>query len=136
MKRFLVYFSATILLLIPCYIYYRYNPDNPNWLAKCSFHEYTSYNCPGCGGQRAIHYLLHGEILQALHHNLIFTLGLPFLLYLYFLVVDVYILKDKKLLRSFMYSPKFGFSVVAVIILFLVLRNIPFFPFTYLAPPV
>ncbi len=39
----------------------------------------TGWDCPGCGSQRAIHALLHGELRQAFFHNPLMTLSLPYL---------------------------------------------------------
>jgi len=37
----------------------------------CTFHWLTGLYCPGCGGQRALHALLHGRIAEALRCNLL-----------------------------------------------------------------
>jgi chromate transport protein ChrA len=101
---------------------------------KCSFKALTGLDCAGCGGQRAFHFLLHGEFLQALRYNfLIFFL--PFFLYLIYVIVEVYIFKDKKYLSGFMFSNKLGIMVIVVVLAYTVLRNIPYEPFIYLAPP-
>lgn len=35
----------------------------------CIWHEATGTHCPGCGITRALHDLLHGRVLAALDHN-------------------------------------------------------------------
>ncbi len=35
----------------------------------CTFHQLTGLDCPGCGSLRAMHQLLHGHFLSALHFN-------------------------------------------------------------------
>lgn len=43
----------------------------------CLFHRWTGLDCPGCGGLRAAHALLHGRIVDAMHFNLLLVLSLP-----------------------------------------------------------
>ena len=45
-----------------------------DFLLPCLFHELTGYYCPGCGGSRAVHYLLEGNIPGSLYYH-------PFVLY-------------------------------------------------------
>lgn len=35
----------------------------------CLFHLLTGLYCPGCGGTRAVWYLLHGQILKSLQYH-------------------------------------------------------------------
>jgi Protein of unknown function (DUF2752) len=50
----------------------------------CPFHQFTGLDCPGCGSLRALHALLHGQWMAALHFNLFFVLSLPFFTWLGF----------------------------------------------------
>ena len=36
---------------------------------RCPFYVATGFQCPGCGSQRALHYLLHGNFGTAWHYN-------------------------------------------------------------------
>lgn len=41
-------------------------------LPPCMFHSITGYDCPGCGGTRAVAALLHGHLLQSVcYHPLV-----------------------------------------------------------------
>ncbi|MFV0420396.1 MAG: DUF2752 domain-containing protein [Dysgonomonas sp.] len=135
MKKYILLILSIIFPVVIVYVYYSiYDMMGNN--ALCTFREATGLECPGCGGQRSLHYLLHGNILQALHYNLFFVIALPFLAYFYVMAIRVYILNQKECLKSFIFSSWFGFSLLAFLILFFILRNIPFWPFTYLAPSV
>lgn len=67
---------AAILLLC----YYLLDPAQFPWTPKCVFHELTGWECPGCGSQRMLHALLHGNIAEAWHYNALFLLLIPFLI--------------------------------------------------------
>lgn len=137
MKKYILLFAAIAFPLLVLFVYfalYSVNSDISG-LGKCTFLEMTGYQCPGCGGQRSLYYMLHGDFLHALRHNLFFVVAAPFLAFFYFRCVQVYILKQTKYLDSFVFSSYFGYGLLIVVILFFILRNIPIDPFTYLAPP-
>ena len=55
---------------------------------RCPFLSLTGLECPGCGSQRAVHSLLHGDIAAAFGFNALLVLMLPYLavcIYLEFL---------------------------------------------------
>lgn len=136
MKKIFIRLLAVLLLIAGGVVYYNFNPaSSSGWAPTCTFHELTSYNCPGCGGQRALHSLLHGHILEAMRFNILYALGFPFLVYLYFFCVEVYILGNKKLSANFLFSPRTGIIIAITVVVFFLLRNIPVWPFIYLSPP-
>ncbi len=49
---------------------------------ECLFHKLTGFDCPGCGTQRALHSLLHGDIAGALRYNALLALCVPLLMVL------------------------------------------------------
>ncbi|MBQ8773774.1 MAG: DUF2752 domain-containing protein [Muribaculaceae bacterium] len=57
-------------------IYFYFDPSD-NYFPRCPFLMLTGYQCPGCGTQRAIHALLHGDIANAWHFNAAFMCSLP-----------------------------------------------------------
>lgn len=134
MKKYILLILAILfpIIIILCYsLFYDMSANN----ALCTFHSATGLECPGCGGQRALYLLLHGNVLQALRHNAFFVLALPFLAYFYYMAVRVYILNERHLFSSFVFSSVFGYGLLISLILFFLLRNIPAWPFFYLAPP-
>ena len=61
-------------------IYSTFDPTASRWFPRCPFLMLTGLKCPGCGTQRAIHALLHGDVLSALHFNALLPVSIPLLL--------------------------------------------------------
>lgn len=55
-------------------------PAGQVFYPRCGFHTATGLLCPGCGGTRAAHALLHGRVPEALRCNAAAVLGVPVLL--------------------------------------------------------
>ena len=47
------------------------DPNSPGHYPVCPLKALTGLDCPGCGGMRAVHSLVHGDLLGALDHNLL-----------------------------------------------------------------
>jgi hypothetical protein len=62
-------------------ILFQFNPATHGFYPRCLFHQLTGLNCPGCGGLRAVHQLLHGQLVAALRLNALVVLALPGLLW-------------------------------------------------------
>lgn len=77
MKRNHFYFF--ILAAILGTVYYAYNPMDSGFFPKCPFYVLTGWKCPGCGSQRAIHALLHGDVAGAFVQNSFMMLCIPYL---------------------------------------------------------
>jgi hypothetical protein len=88
----------------------------------------TGYDCPGCGGTRAMWFLLHGDLGAAAQHHLLFVFAVPFLVYAYVAWAAGVLFKRR--------LPQFAVSVRGVVVglilltAFTVLRNLPFEPFS------
>ena len=66
--------AAIALLLL-----YIGNPASESWLLKCPLYQFTGWQCPLCGSQRAIHEMLHGHIGEAWRYNPALWLAMPYL---------------------------------------------------------
>jgi len=103
-------------------------------LPSCWFHKTTGLCCPGCGATRATHELLHGQVVSALRHNALWTLGLP--LALYVAVSEILLLLGRRPLWG---NPSrkswFVCAVGALAVIFFLVRNIPVWPLVLLNPP-
>lgn len=106
------------------------NPKSGGY-PPCVFHAATGLWCPGCGGARALHALLNGQVLTALHANALTMFTLPFL----FAGVVIWASRSTSRPIRFPRIPAAAvWSFVIVVAVFSVLRNIPAHPFDLLAP--
>ena len=99
----------------------------------CVFHEVTGLYCPGCGAGRACYSILHGQFLEAFCYNPLMTILLPLIgLYIAARMVDWVVTVGNHIDRKI--NVKFLTWVLVIVVVYGVLRNIPVFPFTLLAP--
>ena len=109
-----------------------FNPSNVNFFPVCPLYAMTGLACPGCGLTRGFHALFHGDVLTALHFNAL----LPIFAFLIgFLLVSLVLIVARGRGLSWRIFPPaslYGFLILAAA--FFVLRNLPFYPFTLLAP--
>lgn len=60
--------GVVALLLAGVWLYYSYDPSTHPY-PRCYFHQLTGLDCPGCGSQRALHSLFHGDVRGAWQLN-------------------------------------------------------------------
>lgn len=98
----------------------------------CPFLYFTGCYCPGCGTLRAIHRLLNGDLRGALDYNPLAVMALAFIAAV---GVDGLLRPSRRrLLPDVVISHQVAWGILAVIVLFWALRNVPFHPLTVLAP--
>lgn len=107
-----------------------YDPNGKSIFPPCLFHEITGLYCTGCGVTRALHYILNGQFYQGFRMNPLAVISAPFLLWLLALVL-YRLYRNKPMPRIPMWAP---WTILAVIILYTVARNLPWEPFSWLAP--
>lgn len=105
-------------------------PEHNPWLPSCALRSLTGFYCPGCGLTRALHHLLHGHISAACRMNPGIFLILPVLGYA--LVTELFpaLANNQRTDRR----PTASWALLALLMIFWVIRNIPTYPFTLLAP--
>lgn len=59
----------------------------PSGYSFCPVYNITGHPCPGCGMTRALHLLMHGELLEAMRHHALSALLLPVLAFFAFTVI-------------------------------------------------
>lgn len=109
-----------VLALPAALLYYFIDPGNSLWMPKCPVKMLTGLECAGCGSQRALHALLHGDIAEAFGHNPLLLLLLPYLL---LLALSESGLWRNRRLQRILYHPATLYVAVALIILWTILRN-------------
>ncbi len=76
----LKWFLLGIVLILLLVVYKIYNPSYSNFFPKCPLFSTTGVKCPGCGSQRAIHYLLNFDIVNAVNENILAVVFIPYIL--------------------------------------------------------
>jgi len=127
-------FIATASILVICLFlfYYFYNPTEYSIFPRCPFNRITGLFCPGCGSQRAIHQILHANFTKGISHN--FLIGLAVLVIVYDALIYLMNKVLNKSFKNILHYSKTTYTILILIILFWVLRNIDQYPFTILAP--
>lgn len=101
-----------------------------NPFVPCIFHALTGYFCIGCGITRALHALVHGDLLRAFGMNPLAMIVLP--------LVPLMIAYSRgwqpRLLQPLMrwvMEPRLWLVLLPG---YWIARNLPWFPFTLMAP--
>jgi hypothetical protein len=108
------------------------DPATSPWLPPCPFHALTGLHCPGCGTLRGLHQLLHGNLAAAFWLNPLTVLCLPWIAY--WLVSKSLEGVSGRRLPAPVVSAFWIWLLLSVILVFWVLRNVPLYPFSLLAP--
>jgi hypothetical protein len=115
---------------------YAVDPNRHAVYPQCLLYNTTGIYCAGCGATRAMYALLHGRILEALHDNALFIAALPLLLYVagsYALTAwranawPAISIDNRTLLGR-------GIAIFLLLLTFMLLRNLPGWPFDLLKP--
>jgi hypothetical protein len=125
-------FLGILVVIAFSLIYYLFNPELYSFFPECPFHKFLGLDCPGCGSQRAIHSLLNGDIPAAADYNLLLVASLPFLL-VHFRYKAVSFFTGKESRWKVIDSPLTPKVIVALVLVFWIVRNVPLKPFSYLA---
>lgn len=127
----IIIFSMSVLVL--GFLYYFFNPVGHSFFPECPFYTLTGLYCPGCGSQRAFYELLHGHLLKAVHENLLFVLAVPFVIYSAVVYCGINLF-GKPWKQVTYYTPQVAKIALGFVLIFWVLRNLPFSFFHWMAP--
>ena len=121
MRRSLIIILVIAAVLIFGFIYYAIDPAVSTVFPRCTFLSLTGYKCPGCGSQRAIHALMHGDIVGAFKYNALLLVAIPWIALCLFAEV-------RRTRNPRMYSrinaPLLMWLFLALVVLWWLLRNI------------
>jgi hypothetical protein len=115
------------LLLIPpaiilVYIYFTYDPSIYPF-PGCPSKKYLGIACPGCGSQRALHHLLHGDLVGGFMYNPLLVLAIPY-------VILGYVFQIKNIrntypkIRKVLFGTRTIWIIFVLVILYWIVRNI------------
>ena len=96
----------------------------------CLLHETTGLLCPACGGTRAMMYLLRCDLLMAIRYNPLMVALLPVFLYALTRLTKIVLARNRSL-AQIQLSPFWAWSLLALVIIFLIARNIPYFNYLW-----
>ena len=113
-------------------LFFLYNPLQYNFFPKCPIYSFTGTYCPGCGSQRAIHQLLNGNIVEGFKHN--FLILLLLIVIVYDTIIRYSSIFFRKTFKNLLHKPVTTISILIIVIIYWILRNINHYPFTILAP--
>jgi len=104
------------------YYYYSNNPaSKESPFVVCLSKTISGYDCPGCGGQRAFHELLHGNFVEAAKLNLFIYFFAPLLLFIFLKVA----LKPFGInLPDIILSTKWLVVILIAMLAFTIIRNV------------
>jgi hypothetical protein len=130
---------VTALMVVGAVLLYIHDPRQPGkYFPPCVFHKCTGLHCPGCGTTRACHLVLHGEFSAALSYNALTVLVIPFLACAYFQFARTamgFEPVERRCSRSAnVWKGRIFLFVGICFLVYGVLRNLPMYPFTLLAP--
>jgi hypothetical protein len=124
--------GASAALIAAALILYNSNPTSSPWFPKCPVHLLTGLHCPGCGSTRAAHAALHGNLGEALSKNALLVCGSPLALALWLWKrwrTGLPIAEWTTLLPA-----EWIWLLAFVVTAFGIIRNIPAYPWSLLAP--
>ncbi|MFV0136569.1 DUF2752 domain-containing protein [Streptomyces sp. HMX87] len=99
------------------------DPNEPGHYPACPLLQYTGIYCPGCGGLRSAHAVVHGDLAAALQANAPAVFG-----YLAFTVLwTVWVVRAARGRPSALAPPPaLLWTLGALLLVFTVVRNLPF----------
>lgn len=112
-----------VLILGAVLLYRAVDPSCSVWLPQCPFRMLTGWECPACGGQRALHSLLHARVGEALRYNPFLVVSVPYFLAVAWTAVGRSPLAVR--MRPVVQHRAMALSYCLLFLLWWVVRNLP-----------
>ena len=130
--RITIAVCVLLILLAESWFLYYHSPKDTKWLI-CIIYALTGYYCPGCGAGRACYCILHGQIYQAFRYNPLLVLLLPWIgTYLALCACQWLFTGRESISRRI--PMWILWTILAVVLIYGVLRNVNAYPFVLLSP--
>lgn len=120
---------GALVIACACAMLFFFRPGSYGFYPVCHFYSLTGLHCPGCGSLRALHELLHGNLVEATRLNALLLLCLAGLA---FLAVRFVLARARGRRATFSVRAVWLWTFLGVAAAFSVLRNLP--GFAWLAP--
>ncbi|MDF7801232.1 DUF2752 domain-containing protein [Pontiellaceae bacterium B1224] len=121
--------TVVALIGVAAFLLWWMHPEENKVIPQCLVLKHTGFYCSGCGSLRAIHFLLQGEFSNAWTMNPLTVLLLPGL----FILAGAELIFNRHDISTRI-RPAYLWALIVIFILFGILRNLPVYPFTLLAP--
>ncbi len=102
-------------------VYFKYNPEQHSFFPKCPFLQLTGLECPGCGSQRVLYDLLHGDVRSAFSHNALLVVSIPLIV---LLLLGNAVLSVSPKLYNLLNKDRLIRGYLMIVIVWWVLRNL------------
>lgn len=102
-------------------VYFAADPSEQRWMPVCVLRQTTGVSCPGCGTQRAVHALLHGDIAAAWGFNALFVVMIPVVVFLVWVETQR---RRRPQLYMRVYGKWTAVAAIAVLAGWMLLRNL------------
>jgi len=104
-----------------------FTPGSAGFFPLCPFRALTGFTCPGCGATRALHQLLHGNLIAAFELNPLLMLAIPVLGWLLVLFTKCAI--EGRPMPHLTLKREYAWAIYLLVFGFWVLRNTRAYPF-------
>ncbi|MCH5245534.1 MAG: DUF2752 domain-containing protein [Muribaculaceae bacterium] len=119
LSRAVVVATVAAIVVAIVVLYSVVDPETA-WMPKCPVKMLTGYDCPGCGSQRALHALLHGDLSAAWNFNPALFVSAPIIFILLF--AATFNRRYPRLYRATLH-PAVPITILVATVLWTVFRN-------------
>lgn len=120
-----------VAAIVLCAVIWVGDPTTPNGvLPPCPIKALLGIDCPGCGSMRMLYSLMHGNVWAAVRFNALGVVAVVLLVWAY--LAWTYGRVVGRRITSWQHSRWAALVALVLWVVWLVVRNLPFAPFTAL----